>query len=259
MSSNSVKHVAAVLACLLAIAGFVVVSLNQTNQHNISEEQAINILKTQAQRDHGVVDPVTVWGGTLVNAELRFTTLDWSTYLDGAPHTRLYVNETTPKGPEPYWFISYTNSPNGVVGETYDGKYIVDADTGAIMLSMEDVGGGVTVLQLEPYYGVSFSPNVANVSTPLPLSGVFTVRITPKDSWVDSMPVYVSLQDLPSDATATQNVTSVILRRGLISGILFKIDVPGVSNDFHIASLKEVHVETRFLQTVRDYTIYVID
>jgi hypothetical protein len=105
---------------------------------------------------------------------------------------------------------------------------------------------------------VTFIPNAANVSQPLSLPGAITVRITPKDSWVDSIPVYVSLKDLPSDATVTQNVTSVTLRKGLVSGVLFKIDVP-MSNNFHIASLWEVHVETRFLQTVRNYTIYMID
>ena len=91
MSSDQVKQIVAVVACLIAFVGFIVLSSNPRTpqiEAKVSEEQTITILKTRALQDGGGVNPIIVWGGTITNAELNYTSLDWSTYFDGA---RSYV------------------------------------------------------------------------------------------------------------------------------------------------------------------------
>jgi len=101
---------------------------------NISKDQALQVIKTSDK-----VDPraVIVKDEALVYAEPRVMLIDWSEQLScTGDYERIYISPTSTNETRLYWKIVY--SSNCISHGCYQGRYIVDAVTGELMLVLED-------------------------------------------------------------------------------------------------------------------------
>jgi len=138
MSNLKWDIAAALVAFIITTSGFLVMVENAPTQSvNISKDQAIGIIKASSK-----VDPekTIVKDEYLTSAELQYLNINWGSYLwSGGSHRRIYVS-TTPVGGEfkPYWVLDYEQPLSHV---SSSGTYVVDAETGELMLALEDSGG----------------------------------------------------------------------------------------------------------------------
>jgi hypothetical protein len=103
----------------------------------ISGDQAIGVVKGS-----GKVDPKgdIVRDEALESIKLSLMKISWPEYLVGSGrHDRLYISSTPTGTVKPYWVVEYLTQ-RGMHDGSY-GKYIVDAETGELMLAFEDYFG----------------------------------------------------------------------------------------------------------------------
>ena len=101
---------------------------------SLSKEQALQIIKTSDK-----VDPRAeiVKDDALVYAEPRVMLIDWSEQLRyTGDYEHIYISPTPTNEPRLYWKIVY--SSNCSRHGCYQGRYVVDAVTGELLLVLED-------------------------------------------------------------------------------------------------------------------------
>jgi hypothetical protein len=187
----------------------------------ISKEQAMKIVETSSKADPYMVGRSDEH---LESAELQYISLNWDEYLRNAGNfNHLYVSPTPVGEAKPYWIMDY-GQPNVI--NLGSGRYIVDADTGELMASMEQFHGSSTIFT--PYFGVSSISNGSDPNSPLVIRDPadvahVDVRLDAKSSYDASLPVSVRVEEVPIGYYVSQNVTSVVLRTGGSAAVRFNI------------------------------------
>jgi hypothetical protein len=263
MSSDSTTAITVLISILLATSAFLAVAVSQPIPViKINQQQAIDILKESDKTDHQILNG-TVWS---FSTNLEYVSLNWTSFLNnsgGQHHSRIYVSDT-PKGEfKPYWFISYETSWNYGWNDG-TGSYVVDAQSGEVMLSLESVGGGVSVKG--PDYLISFQPVVWNSSNPVEVKlGEFTpitLTLTAEPYYDASLPVSIKVNNVPLDfSVGTNNSTAILTTGGSVSFILNVFTPVTYTADFSPPP-KDPHphfdVEVNFLGQTDSYPVYIV-
>jgi hypothetical protein len=187
----------------------------------ISKEQAMKIVETSSKADPYMVGRSDEH---LESAELQYISLNWDEYLRNAGNfNHLYISPTQVGEDKPYWIMDY-GQPNVI--NLGSGRYIVDADTGELMAAMEQFHGFSTIFT--PYFGVSSISNGSDPRNPLVIKDPSDVahvdiRIDAKSSYDASLPVSVTVVEVPVGYYVSQNVTSLVLRTGGSAAVRFNI------------------------------------
>lgn len=266
MSSGSTTTITVLISVLLATSAFLVVATSQpTPQTLVTAEQAINILK-----ESGKTNPMIINESSPESSELEYVSLNWTNYLRGigseTTHSRIYVSMTPVGEIKPYWFISY-----GL------GRYVVDAQTGELMLSLERVGGDITLIG--PEYKVSTQPNVylwrpgMFPLTPVNFTdhalavkmGEYTpviLTITAEPYYNASLPVSIKVNNVPLDFYAGPNNATAILKTGGSVSFIVSVFTPvSYTTDF-LPPPPDPHphfnVEISFLGQTDSYPVYIV-
>ena len=137
-SGTSDRYSGSTLFLIAASAFFATAINNPLPQIKVSEEEAIRVLMNSPKTDHQIVN-----GSTPVRADLENIALSGNSLPDTGSqhHSRIYFSSTHINETRPYWFFEYeTNSPAvSFMGSTESGRYIVDAQTGELVYSVESV------------------------------------------------------------------------------------------------------------------------
>jgi hypothetical protein len=178
---------------------------------------------------------------------------------------------------KPYWFIRYETSWN-YGWSSGSGWYIVDAQTGELMLSLESVGGGITVFG--PDYGMEVKPDIYLWwPDSLDMPGNFTdhaleakigeftsvvLKLNAAPYYDASLPVSLKVTNVPIGFSVSQNTTSAILRTGGSLSYLLQMFTPvtyavaSVSSPQLSSQVPHIDVEISFIGNPWSYSIFVV-
>jgi hypothetical protein len=244
------------ISCLLAFAGFLILSWNAPTEVKVSKEDAITIVKINIKVDPEKNIVKDEW---LRGAELQYMSIDWSNYPRTGSHRRIYVS-TTPVGVfTPYWFIDY-QSP-GFHNYTC-GSYVVDAITGELMLALEGSGGPVYFWD----FSTSFTPAYADdpyfpVEIKEGQSREVIVMCVARPSFDASLPMSIRVTSAPKGFVVTQNATSGILRTGGALTVKLVITssayAPGINPPSFDSTRPHVGIEIRLFGMMYGNSIYI--
>jgi len=221
MSNKSTTTITVLISVLLATSAFLVVVTSQPKpQVLLTAEQAITILKESGKTSNMIT------GGAPSSIQLEYISINWQNYLSRIDyHFRLYVS-TTPVGEiKPYWIIDYDDTTIESLGAQVYRRYVVDALTGEVMLSLEGGGGAVLSLitgrALSPGgndYTFSLQPEAWNQSSPLRMrigeNTSITVTLTAESGYDASLPISVRVTDVPLGYSVNPNYLSQVLKTG---------------------------------------------
>lgn len=247
---------------MIAASAFIAVSTSQPLPIiKVTEEKAIEILKGSGKTDLNIIN-----NNSPKSSDLQYYSLNWTDYLNVGSdhHSRIYVSNIPVGEMRPYWFINYESSWNGG-WSSGTGKYIVDAQTGELMLSLESVGGGISVIG--PDYWVFLKPEAWDSNTPLMAKmGEFipvTLTVTAQPGYDASFPVSMKVTNVSLGFSVDPNATSAILKNsGSVSFILEVFTPVTYPADFLPpqtgSKVPHFDVEISFLGTTTTYTIYVV-
>ena len=275
MPSSSTTVITVLISIILATSAFVVVTMSQHTQPiKITLEQAISILKEGNKTDRRIV-----YGSSPVKADLEYITIDWANYLRNTGsehHERIYVSETPVGEVKPYWVFDFETSFGFNYGGS--GRYVVDAETGEVMLSLESTGGGVVTVG--PDYLMSIQPSIylwdpSTFSSPENFTdhalkvklGEFTpivLKFLPQSYYNASLPVSMKIVGVSKGFSASQNATSAILRTGGSASLLLEVFTPvtyavdSVSPPQLMSQVPHIDIEVSFIDTTTSFSFFVV-
>ncbi len=262
------------ISIILATSGFLAVSTTQpTSNVSVTAEQAVNILKASDRADRRIV-----CGSQPVKTDLDYIAINWANYLRNTGpehHDRIYVS-TSPVGEiKPYWIIEYETELSPLPGDYVgSGKYLIDAETGELMMSLESFGGGVTAKG--PDYWMSTSQNIGiwyQSALTIPMNftdhalrvelGEFTpliLTLTAPPYYDASIPISLKVVSVSPDYLVDQNVTSATLRTGGSVSFLLQIFTPvGYAHRPPPSSLPpHFDVEVNFIGSTTSFSIFLV-
>lgn len=189
----------------------------------ISGEQAINAIKESSKADP---KKDIVRDDALESIELRLLAINWSEYLHGSgTHDHLYISSTPTGIVKPYWIVEYMTLL-GMHNGNY-GKYVVDAETGELMLALEDYfgppGPGDFNMSFDPLIDF-FEPFIIHKGETRTITIILTAS-----PWYDaSLPVTLEVTRVPKGISVTPSTMSDILRTN--GTVIFKLDVSASPN-----------------------------
>ena len=268
---SSTTTLTALLSLLLATSAFLVIAVNQpTAPITIDEESAINIIK-----ESGKTDPRIVYGSSPVNAQQEYIKPNWMNILgDGGSrrHSRIYLSPIDGEEVKPYWVIEYETELSPLPGMwTGFGRYVVDAQTGELVLSLEEFSGGIMVAGRD--YQISTKPVItlwdttpANTtdgtliikigkSTPL------SINIASMSYYDASLPVSLRVVGVSKELSASQDVTSATLVKGGSVSFTLNIFAPDTDlpePEYPILRLSRIDFEIDFMGSSTSYSVNVL-
>jgi hypothetical protein len=275
MPKTSTITLTVLISIILATTAFLTVAKTQSASQtqpaqsiNVTEAQAIEILKESDKTDPRIINGIPGGSASPASADLEYISLNWTNYLktvNSDPltmHDRIYVSPRPVGEVRPYWLIDYETS----LGFNYggSGRYVVDAQTGELMLSLESTGGGVTAAG--PDYLMSLHPNAWDPSTPIRVkpgeSTSVVLRVIARPYYNASLPVSLNVTSVPMGFNVTANTTSTILKTGGSASFLLKIYAPiSYPADFlspqNASQIPHFDMEIGFLGTNQLNYIYV--
>ena len=159
-----------------------------SNNLNITREQAINITANSpfADPEGKIIEP-----DTLVSAEPRIIKPDWIKQLANSGNIRrLYIADMNQTDSRIYWVVKYEKIPEAHGGFT--GTYLVDAETGDIVLALEDY-------PLVQFLMRGYAPDQLKFNG----SGVvsFNVTVKAEPTLEAELPVSIEAVNLPENVT----------------------------------------------------------
>ena len=249
------------VSIILATSAFLAVTSSQPLYSiNVSEEQAISILKANPGTS-GFTDSDP---SSLKSIRLEYLAINLQDYLKNISHSKLIVSPTLTDEVNPYWIADYAfNSTFTFGGSGYWGRYLVDAETGELVLAVEGYPWAKNVSD----YHASLQPEAWNSSTPLKVKiGGYTPVTLTLTAWIfynATLPVEMKVTDVPIDFSVKTNKTSAILSKGGSVSFIFNVSAPAwYPADFLPSQLgsksPHIDVEIRFLGTTTTYPIYVL-
>jgi hypothetical protein len=158
------------------------------NTLNITRDQAINITVTNplADPEDKIIEPET-----LILAEPRIIKPDWINQLaHSGSIRRLYIADVNQTGSRIYWLIRYEKNPE--VHGGFTGTYLVDAETGALSLALEDYP--LVQMLLRGSAPDQVKANVSSVVT-------FNVNVTAAETLEAQLPVSIKAELVPENVT----------------------------------------------------------
>ncbi|MCB2171818.1 hypothetical protein KQH65_03660 [archaeon] len=159
-----------------------------TNTLNITREQAINITANSHLADP---EGKIISEDSLVSAEPRIIKLDWVNQLAySGSIRRLYIADVNQTGSRIYWVIRYVKSPE--VHGGFTGTYLVDAETGALSLALEDYP--LVQMLLRGSAPDQVKANISSVVT-------FNVTVTAAETLEAQLPVSIKSELAPENVT----------------------------------------------------------
>jgi len=130
---NSTK-LAALISIILATTAFLVVATTQPASYvKIPEDQALSIIVSNPRVYNRIIN------GTSQSTELKYVTLSWINHLKDMGRengSRIYISKTPFNEERLYWVFTY-ESKWGSGWDSGNGTYIVDSQTGELMVSLE--------------------------------------------------------------------------------------------------------------------------
>jgi hypothetical protein len=191
---------------------------------HISKEQALTAVEQSAKVDSRIVSD-----SAPTNVELRWMKLDWRT-LDWIRigHQHLFLADIPAGDYRPFWLLEYQKriDDSGDWLWLFTGRYIVDADSGQLVASVEKAYHNPpdpTSAHLDYY--VTSNPEKIYEPMPLGVGETLTIDIIAKayPSYDASLPLTFRVINLRSDLTVSQNATTAILRSDGVASIRFSI------------------------------------
>jgi hypothetical protein len=237
MPPTSTTNITVLISIILATSAFLATAINNPiPQIKVSEEQAISILMNNPKTDHKIVN-----GSTPVKADLEYVALSGNSMPDTGSqhHSRIYFSSTHTDEERPYWFFDYeTNWNYGF--SSGSGRYIVDAQSGELVFSVESISGSITIggpdvlIDSKPsaYLWDSstfFQPENFTDHALVTRSGQFTplvLKVSAPTYYDAVLPVSVKVVRVSSGFSVSQNVTSSILRSGGSAFFLIQVFTP---------------------------------
>jgi hypothetical protein len=253
MSPGSRTALTALISCLLAFTGFMILLQNVPADLILTREQAINVVKTSAK-----VDPekTIIKDKSLQSVELRYMPINWVNYLrTSGSHSRIYVSTSQVGDIKPYWFIDYLSN------YTF-GSYIVDATTGELMLAQEGSEGPApgpdfSITTVPAYANDPYFPVVVKQGQASEVILLFAAR----PSYDASLSISIRVTAVPKGFTVTQNVTSGILRTGgtLVIKLVISSSVyaPGTNPPPFDSTPPHLEIEEGPIGTIYGSSIYL--
>jgi len=155
MGVTKSTKLAALISIILATTAFLVAATTQPVSYaKITEDQAITIILSNPRVYSRIVN------GTSQSTELRQVTLSWINQLKDMGRvngSRIYVSKTPFNNEKLYWVLTY-ETKWGSGWDSGNGTYIVDAQTGELMISLESqshiVGSHPPDIPIEYTYGL---------------------------------------------------------------------------------------------------------
>ena len=263
MLFSSKTTITALISVILATSAFILVATNQQAfGAKINEEQAINILKSSNKTNHRILNGTV----TTLTTDLQYVALNWTSYLNNTgaePHSQIYVPATPVGESRPYWFIHIESS--WYYGwSSGSGTYIVDAQSGDVMLSLESICGGVSAVG--PDYLISFNPPAYDPGPPLSVKpGVLTpitLTLTAPSYYNASLPVSIRVTDVPLGySIGPKNATAILTTGGSVSFALLVFQPVPHPADFlppPTDPYPHFNVEISFLSHTDSHPIYIV-
>jgi hypothetical protein len=269
MSSKNRDATVVLVSMLLTVSAFALFASNTpTPQVKVDRNQALSLLGKSANTNPWIL------GGTVTLAELRYVQLDFtkSTPSTGEGyHDRIFAAETDPSKYGPYWFIEYENLSSFM--SRGSGRYIVDAQTGDVLFSLEASSGGVVIFHGLDYQLSSKPEGILWIDDSVFLlgddahffnvTGNFTpliITVTANDYYDAALPVSMKVI-APRFYTVSQNVTSGILRKDRSVSFLLQISPIAEAFSFNTQQktdqLPYLTIETFFLGQTSSYKVYL--
>ncbi len=271
MSLNSPTTMTVIISIILATTAFLAMAITQPMpQTQVTVEQAINILRESGKTDHFITDQISPQ-----NIRLEYISINWQDYLwNTGYHTRLYVSTTHVGEVKPYWVADYDDTSTvNLGGAPIYGRYVVDAQTGEVMLSLES-GGGVVVSLLNGGghvsnildFSLSLQPDALNQTSPLKVkmdeNTSIRLTLTAELGYDASLPVSIKVLDVPLGFSVEPNKVSVILETGGAVSFTLTVFTPVSYLADFLPSPIDPHphfdVQTSFLGQTDSYPVYII-
>ncbi|MGD0802830.1 MAG: hypothetical protein ABSA11_02005 [Candidatus Bathyarchaeia archaeon] len=263
MSTNSNTTLTVLISIILATSAFLAVAISQpVPQIKVSEEQAISILREYDNTDNRIVN------GTIrtLSANLEYISLNWTTYLSNTgdePHSRIYISDTPVGEYKPYWFI-HIESVWDYGWSGGSGSYIVDAQSGEIVLSLERVGGGISVIG--PDYLIFLQPEAWDYNNPVEAKlGAFTpitLTLTAEPDYHASLPVSMKIANVPLGYCVGPSNSSAVLKTGGYVSFILEVFTPVAYPADFLPPPADPHphfdVGISFLGHSYSYPVYII-
>ena len=224
LSRGSYLVVIVAFAITLVTFTALVVYTPQNLGVRISKEHAQTTVEQSAKVDSRIVSD-----SAPTNVELRWMKLDWRT-LDWVRvgHQHIFLADIPAGDIGPFWLLEYQKriDDSGDWLWLFTGRYIVDADSGRLVASVEKTYHNPpdpTSARLDYY--VTSNPEKIYEPMPLGVGETLTIDIIAKayPSYDASLPLTFRVINLRSDLTVTQNATTAILRSGGVASIRFSI------------------------------------
>jgi hypothetical protein len=190
----------------------------------ISREQAIKVVEQSPKVDSRIV---TDSAPTI--AELHWMKLDWRN-VDwiNVGHQHLFLADRPTGDDAPFWLLEYQKRIEDA-GDwlwIYTGSYIVDANSGQLVASVEKAYHNPPdqTSTLGDYY-VTSNPEKIYEPMPLGIGETLTIDVTAiaYPNYDASLPLTFRVINLRSDLTVSQNTTTAILRTGGAASVRFSV------------------------------------
>jgi hypothetical protein len=185
----------------------------------ITETQAYAILEESTKVNKSIIGL-----NSIKSIELRYTPLDWGKIIESR-HLKLYVTRTPVEDIETYYYIESRNTwANG--WQSGEGTYIVDAQKGELLLVMENVAGGISIVGTDYFQRIE-PGGWSSIEDPTIITSnaetVFTIRLIAGADYDASLPIAVKVTDVPQLVDVSVSPSSDVLNTG--SEFVFKLCV----------------------------------
>ncbi len=229
LDSRWVATISSTLTILIFIS---IVLLAPPPGTRVTSDQAI-----QTIRESPKVDSEIVVHSSPSTMTLQWTKLDWGKepWIMGAS-IHLFLADTPPTDYQPYWFVSYITRLmfEGELYE-YEGRYIVDADSGGLLASVERAYPALhnsTSMPIDiSFWTLSLNPPQADSDKPykLKVGETLTIDAIVKASpaYDASLPLTFGFTDLRPGLKVSMNATNPVLRTG--SSVMVRYSVSRTS------------------------------